>query len=142
MTEVKKSGGIAKDTLDFIREVCKSTHPREFIGLLCADGDLITDVILLPGTRSSDEQAIMRVDMLPTGLRSVGSIHSHPSSDAMRPSAQDLRMFSKRGAYHIIMFFPYGEHDWRCYNSHGEERELEVVERELEHVEGGEEGVW
>ena len=142
MHKVKKIGGIAKDTLDFIREVCKSNHPREFIGLLCADGDLITDVFLLPGTRSSDEQAIIRMDMVPTGLWSVGSVHSHPSSGAARPSAQDLMLFSKRGDYHIIVFFPYDEHDWRCYNSRGEERELEVVERDLEHVEGGEEQVW
>jgi proteasome lid subunit RPN8/RPN11 len=137
MHNVKKIGGIAKETMDFIREVCKSNHPREFIGLLCADRDLITDVFLLPGTRSSDEQAIIRIDMLPIGLRSVGSVHSHPSPGASRPSAQDLLLFSKRGDYHIIVFFPYDELDWRCYNSRGEELELEVVERDLEHVEGG-----
>jgi proteasome lid subunit RPN8/RPN11 len=137
MRKVKKIGGIAKDTLEFIRAVCKSNHPREFIGLLCADADLITDVFLLPGTRSSEEQAIIRMDMMPIGLQSVGSVHSHPTPGATKPSAQDLLMFSARGDYHIIVCFPYDEQDWRCYNSRGEERELEVVERDVEHVDGG-----
>jgi len=37
MNKRRKIVGIAKDTLDFILEVSKSNHPREFIGMLCAD---------------------------------------------------------------------------------------------------------
>lgn len=125
----KRIRGIAQDTLEFIRSVCRSNHPREFIGLLCADTDLITDVLLLPGTQSSDEQAMIRLDMMPLGLHTVGSVHSHPAPGATRPSAQDLVMFSRSGDYHIIVWFPYEEGDWRCYGARGEERELAVVER-------------
>ncbi|MHC1610098.1 MAG: Mov34/MPN/PAD-1 family protein [Candidatus Methanospirareceae archaeon] len=132
MRKVKKIAGIAKDTLDFILEVCKSNHPREFIGILCADGDLITDVLLLPGTISSDESAIIRMDMMPVGLSYVGSVHSHPRPAATRPSEQDLLIFSKTGNYHIIVSYPYETHNWRCYNAKGEERVLEVVERDLD----------
>jgi len=142
MREVKRIVGIAKDTLEFILEVCKSNHPREFIGILSADGDLITDVFFLPGTISSDESAIIRMDMMPMGLRSVGSVHSHPHPAATRPSEQDLLMFSKTGDYHIITLFPYTEHHWRCYNSKGEERKLEIVERDLAKSEGEEELLW
>ena len=143
---IRKRGeivGIEKETLDFILEVSKSNHPREFIGMLRADGDagLVTDVLFLPGTLSSDESAIIRLDMMPTGLDYVGSVHSHPSQRhpsqhshlhpadpaAMRPSEQDLIMFSKTGNCHIITFYPYAAESWKCYNSRGEERALEVV---------------
>lgn len=124
--------GIVKDTLGFILEVSKSNHPREFIGMLCADADVITDVFFLPGTVSSDENAIIRLDMMPMGLDYVGSVHSHPHPAAMRPSEQDLLMFSKTGNCHIITFYPYVADSWRCYNSKGEARELEIVEKDLE----------
>ena len=142
MRKVKEIRGIAKDTLVFILEVCKSNHPREFIGMLCADGDLITDVFFLPGTISSDENAIIRMDMMPMGLSYVGSVHSHPHPAATRPSEQDLLMYSKTGNYHIIACYPYGVHNWECYNAKGEERELEIVERDLEILKVGEEELW
>jgi len=124
--------GIVKDTLGFILEVSKSNHPREFIGMLCADADVITDVFFLPGTVSSDENAIIRLDMMPMGLDYVGSVHSHPRPAAMHPSEQDLLTFSKTGNCHIITFYPYVADSWRCYNTKGEERELEIVEKDLE----------
>ncbi len=132
MNKRRKIVGIVKDTLDFIMEVSKSNYPREFIGMLCADEDVITDVFFLPGTVSSDENAIIRLDMMPMGLGYVGSVHSHPHSAAMRPSEQDLLMFSKTGNCHLITFYPYSPDSWRCYNSKGGERELEIVEKDLE----------
>jgi len=137
MNKRRKIVGIVKDTLDFILEVSKSNHPREFIGMLCADADVITDVFFLPGTVSSDENAIIRLDMMPMGLGYVGSVHSHPHPAAMRPSEQDLLMFSKTGNCHIISFYPYAEDSWRCYNSKGEDVELEIVETDLEELKEG-----
>lgn len=131
MNKRKKIVGIAKDTLDFILEVSKSNHPQEFIGMLCADADVITDVFFLPGTVSSGENAIIRLDMMPMGLDYVGSVHSHPHPAAMHPSEQDLLMFSKTGNCHIITFYPYARESWRCYNSKGEEKNLEIVETDL-----------
>ncbi len=128
----RKIERITEDTLNFILEVSKSNHPREYIGMLSADADVITDVIFLPGTLTSDENAIIRLDMMPLGLGYVGSVHSHPHPAAMRPSEQDLLMFSKTGKCHIITFYPYAEDSWRCYNSKGEERELEIVKQDLE----------
>ncbi len=142
MKKRRKIVGIAKDTLDFILEVSKSNHPREFIGMLYADADVITDVFFLPGTVSSDENAIIRLDMMPMGLGYVGSVHSHPHPAAMRPSEQDLLMFSRTGNCHIITFYPYAEDSWRCYDSKGEEIELEIVEQDLEELKVGEELLW
>ncbi len=135
--------GIAKDALDFILEVAKSNHPREFIGMLCAENELITDVFFLPGTISSDETAIIRRDMMPMGLTYVGSVHSHPHPAAMRPSEQDLLMFAKTGEYHIIACYPYARDNWKCYNAQGEERELRIVEKDGAKLNEGEgEELW
>jgi proteasome lid subunit RPN8/RPN11 len=142
MRKVERIAGIAKDTLDFILEVSKSNHPREFIGMLCADGDLITDVVFLPGTVSSDEEAVIRLNMMPLGLTYAGSVHSHPHPGSTRPSRQDLVMFSKTGNCHIIVSYPYEVWNWRCYNARGDERTLEIVERDLEKEEGEEEQLW
>jgi len=131
MIKRRKIVGITGDTLNFILEVSKSNHPREFIGMLSADADVITDVLFLPGTLTSNENAIIRLDMMPMGLAYVGSVHSHPHPAAMRPSEQDLLMFSKTGKCHIITFYPYSRDSWRCYNSKGEERELEIVKEDL-----------
>ena len=134
---------IAGETLTFILEVSKSSHPREFFGLLCADGDLITNVVFLPGTLTSEKSAVIRREMIPMGLRKVGSVHSHPHRGSLRPSGQDLRIFPRMGEYHIITCFPYSEQDWRCYNAGGEERELRIrlgAANELR--EGGEDTLW
>ncbi len=119
--------GIAGDTLDFILEICRSYHPQEFIGMLSAEGDVITDVFILPGMRSSDRSAIIRLDMMPLGVHYVGSVHSHPHPGAAKPSAQDLFVFGRTGNYHIITYYPYERDCWRCYNSKGEEVELHIV---------------
>lgn len=134
---------IARETLDFILEVSKSSHPQEFFGLLCAEGDLITEVVFLPGTISSEKSAVIRREMIPMGLSRVGSVHSHPHVGSLRPSGQDLMIFPRMGAYHIITCYPYEEQDWRCYDARGEEQELRVhMGAANELVEGEEDGLW
>jgi proteasome lid subunit RPN8/RPN11 len=146
MRTAQRITGIAAATLEFILEVSKSTHPREFIGLLCAEGNLISEVVMLPGTLSTDESATMRRDMIPMGLSSVGSVHSHPHPGSLRPSAQDLVMFSKTGNYHIIVCYPYTWQSWNCYTARGERQELKIVEAEGEaegaKMRGDEEHLW
>jgi proteasome lid subunit RPN8/RPN11 len=75
--------GIARDALGFILETSRSSMPSEFAGLLQADGEIITEVIILPGTESSRMSALIRLYMLPN-MHIVGSAHSHPSSN-IRP---------------------------------------------------------
>jgi len=117
---------IAKDTLLFILEVCKSSAPREFAGMLQADGDVITEVVIVPGTRSSNESAVMQLFMLPI-IHTVGTVHSHPSGNR-RPSNTDLELFMKKGSCHIIVGAPYDNSSWTCYNKKGETVELPVVD--------------
>jgi proteasome lid subunit RPN8/RPN11 len=130
MMKNKRIKGIAKDTLNFILEVSKSSMPNEFAGLLQADNEIISDILILPGTESSRMSALIRLYMLPN-MHVAGSIHSHPSSD-IRPSKEDIAFFSRTGDYHIIVGPPFDESSWICYNSLGERRELDVFDIEFE----------
>lgn len=125
---------IARDTLKFILEVSKSSAPLEFAGMLSAKDDIITDVVLVPGTEASDESAVMELFMLPN-IPTVGTVHSHPSGDNT-PSSVDLELFDKKGQYHIIAAEPYDDSSWRCYNNKGEPVSLEVVDYEFKEEEG------
>lgn len=122
--------GIARETLDFIMEVSKSTFPNEFAGLLETKDGIITDVLILPGTESSEINAVLKLFMMPN-ISAVGSVHSHPSS-IIRPSKADLRLFSKTGNHHIIVGHPFGPDNWKCFNGSGEEIKLEVLDVEIE----------
>jgi proteasome lid subunit RPN8/RPN11 len=122
--------GIARDTLDFILEASKSSMPDEFAGLLQADDEIITDVLILPGTESSRMSALIRLYMLPN-MKVAGSAHSHPSSD-IRPSKEDIAFFSRTGDYHIIVGPPFDVSGWACYDSLGQRRELPVIDVEFD----------
>lgn len=122
--------GIARETLDFIMEVSKSAYPKEFAGLMQTKDGVITDILILPGTESSEVNAVLKLFMMPN-ITAVGSVHSHPSS-IIRPSKADLRLFSKTGNHHIIVGYPYGPDNWKCFDGSGEEIQLDVLDVELE----------
>lgn len=120
---------IAKETLLFILEVSKSCAPMEFAGLLQAEGDVITEVVIVPGTNSSEAGALMHLYILPN-IPTIGTVHSHPASN-LNPSKADLELFGKRGSYHIIVGAPYDIYSWACYNKKGARVKLEVVDYEF-----------
>ena len=122
----KRIAGIARDTLNFILEESRSTAPAEFAGLLQADGEIITEVLILPGTESSRMSALIRLYMLPN-MKVAGSVHSHPSG-ALRPSEPDLLFFSRTGDYHIIVGPPFDEQSWVCYDAAGVRRALPILD--------------
>ncbi|MBN1134138.1 MAG: Mov34/MPN/PAD-1 family protein [Methanosarcinaceae archaeon] len=121
--------GIARETLEFILKVSESSAPQEFAGLLRAEKGIIKDVVILPGTESSDRNAVIKLFMMPN-ISSVGSVHSHPVPN-LKPSKADLRLFRKTGTHHIIVGAPYDENSWQCYDSDGQVQVLPVLEIEL-----------
>jgi len=122
----KKVRGIARDTLHFRLEASRSSEPNEFAGLLSVEGDIIRDVIILPGTESSRMSALVRLYMLPN-MSVAGSAHSHPSG-LLRPSEPDILFFSRTGDYNIIVGPPYDESAWICYDGAGKRRDLPVLD--------------
>jgi proteasome lid subunit RPN8/RPN11 len=125
--------GIARDTLNFILEASKSMAPQEFAGLLQEKDGIITEVLILPGTESSDTNAVFRLYMMPN-IKAAGSVHSHPGPNRS-PSQADLHLFSKTGNCHIIVGRPYNEQSWTCYNREGTVIELPVLDVEFEDYE-------
>ncbi|RXA17426.1 metal-dependent protease of the PAD1/JAB1 superfamily [Methanosarcina sp. MSH10X1] len=125
--------GIARDTLNFILEASKSMAPVEFAGLLQEKDGIISEVLILPGTESSDTNAILRLYMMPN-IKATGSVHSHPGSNRS-PSQADLQLFSRTGNYHIIVGRPYNKQSWTCYDKKGKTIELPVLDVEFEDYE-------
>ncbi len=128
--------GIARDTLQFALEASEETHPNEYMGFLRAEdarkfdldksGQIITDVLIIPGTESDPTSATVQSNMVPNDIRAVGSVHSHPSG-VLRPSQADRKTFHK-GNVHIIIGAPYGWRDWKAFDRNGDPRSLDVLD--------------
>ena len=128
--------GIARETMEFALEASEATHPNEYMGFLRAEdarklglnqkGQVITDVLVIPGTKSDPMSATVKTKMVPNDIKSVGSVHSHPNG-VLRPSDADLATFHK-GNVHIIIGAPYEWGDWRVFDSGGEPRSLDVLD--------------
>ena len=128
--------GIARETMEFLLEASEDTHPNEYMGFLRAEdadvlgldrsGQVITDVLVVPGTESSPVSATVKTSMKPNDLKSVGSVHSHPNG-VLRPSDADLATFGQ-GEVHIIIGAPYGWGNWKAFDNAGEPTTLEVID--------------
>jgi proteasome lid subunit RPN8/RPN11 len=117
---------IRRGLLRFILDASRATHPKELAGILRKKGDVMEEVLFLPGTLSSDRGAVMGLHMLGIDPSACGTVHSHPSLDPL-PSPDDLRFFDKFGAVHLIVAFPYELNSWRAYDHRGNEIEVEVI---------------
>lgn len=135
--------GIAGETLSFVLNASRETHPNEYMGFLRAEnagrlgldrnGRVITDVLVIPGTESNETSAKVKTMMQPNTVSSVGSVHSHPSG-VLRPSDADLRTFGS-GDVHIIVGAPYEWTDWQAFDNQGNEIDLDVLDVELSNEE-------
>jgi len=131
--------GIARETLEFALEASEATHPNEYMGLLRGEdarkfdlerrGQVITDVLVIPGTESDPTSATVKSNMIPNDRKAVGSVHSHPNG-VLQPSDADLKTFHK-GNVHIIIGSPYGWRDWKAFDSSGDPRSLDVLDVDL-----------
>ena len=125
-----KITSITRDCLNLIIESARSTHPREFAGLLSAEKHVITEVVMLPGTISGSAHAIFQLHMAPIDFSLVGTVHSHPSYNAQASDA-DIELFRKYGRIHIIIAMPYTRETWRAYTGAGEGTSLTVIKDEF-----------
>jgi proteasome lid subunit RPN8/RPN11 len=130
--------GIAEQALEFALAASEETHPNEYMGLLRGEkastvgldesGTVLTDVLVIPGTKSNSVSATVKTNMIPNDLRAAGSIHSHPNG-VLRPSDADLATFG-RNDVHIIIGAPYGPDDWQAFDRDGEPFDLPVLDVE------------
>jgi len=121
-----KITAINRDTLDLLLEMGRESHPNEFAALMSQENGIIQDLNIIPGTIGGSASASVPFDMVPINLGIVGSAHSHPNG-VISPSDADIRFFSVSGWCHIIVGYPYGPDDWRCFHANGTIYELEVI---------------
>ncbi len=119
---------IKRELLEMIFEAAKESHPMEFAALLRKKNGVISELVLLPGTKSGTVSAIFMLHMLPIDRSVVGTVHSHPGPSA-NPSGADLSLFRKFGRTHIIAAMPYDINSWKAYNWKGDRIALRVEER-------------
>jgi len=119
---------IKRKCLDLIFECAKSNFPNEFGGLLRVDDakDVISEIVIIPGTISGDSHAIFKMHMMPIDFSIVGTVHSHPSPSA-NPSDADLHLFRKHGRIHIISASPFNNNSWKAYDYKGKEIDMKVI---------------
>lgn len=119
---------VRKSVLRLIAECGKDAYPNEFSGLLRAQGDTITEMLLSPpGSIGGSEHAIIRFENLGVDGSLIGTVHTHPGPEAF-PSNADRELFGSFGNTHIIMAQPYDLQSWRAYDSTGAPVELEIVD--------------
>ena len=120
---------IRKGTLEAIVLAARNTFPDEFLALLSSKtkgSKVIDEFVLLPSTYGKTFSSI-RLDLLPYTAGTIGSVHSHPSPNAM-PSNADLRAFKAMGEIHLIIAKPFTLETVKAFDKSGSQVKLEVVE--------------
>lgn len=105
----------------------RATHPNEFGAAMRAEGGVITELVLVPGTIAGDAHTFLPLGSLPIDASLVGTIHSHPGPEAI-PSDADKQLFNAFGHTHVIMAMPYDEESWIAYDQNAREIVLDVVD--------------
>lgn len=123
----RRVSAIRRDVVDLIAEMARSSHPNEFGATLRAEGGVVTEIVLVPGTLGGDRHAILPLGYLPIDASIVGTVHSHPGPYAI-PSDADQQLFRHFGHTHIIIAEPYDDGTWIAYDHDSHEIELDVVD--------------
>jgi len=117
---------IKRNTLQMIMEASKDSYPREFGALLRAEGNIIYEIALVPGTIQSERYTLFYMYNKPIDFSIVGSVHSHPSGVTL-PSDEDLHMFSMTGSVHIIVGYPFNLENYSAYDRSGNRIQVDIL---------------
>ncbi|MEE9237096.1 MAG: Mov34/MPN/PAD-1 family protein [Thermoplasmata archaeon] len=123
----RRARSIRRETLEMILEASRDTYPMEFGAILRAEGGVVSEILLVPGTIGGESHAIFQLHMLPIDFSVVGTVHSHPGPNA-DPSQEDLEFFQRLGYIHIIVASPFVTDSWRAWDRDGNPYELSVVD--------------
>ncbi len=100
----------------------KAAYPNEFLCLLTGsrekDSLTIEDTLIPPGIMVKETMSSFSEWMLPVIDGLVGTFHSHPGG-SIRPSRQDLHLFSQKGGVNLIAAEPFDEKSVAAYSGDG-----------------------
>ncbi len=120
---------ISYDLICEIMAIAQKSHPHEFAALfegkLKEDTLKIEKLVFVPG-ENSEQGATLNTLMVPTNMKIIGSVHSHPCP-SNHPSNADIHFFSKIGIIHMIISEPYDISNIATYNSFGERIQCKVI---------------
>ncbi len=111
----------------------KAAYPHEFICLLTGSREkgtstiVIEDTLIPPGIMVSERMSSFSEWMLPVIMGVVGTFHSHPGGSA-KPSAQDRRLFSRKGGVNLIAAEPFAINSVAAYLGDGKRAAFRVVD--------------
>lgn len=121
---------ISAEVLESCLIGAQESHPNEFLGMLAGSKGkeiILADRLYLAPLAVSNEGSVSFDEFnMPIAMGVIGTFHSHPSGPAL-PSRADLKLFSQKGACHLIASFPYRRADVRCFDSKGKEMPFLVV---------------
>jgi len=121
---------ISAEVLESCLIGAQESHPNEFLGLLAGSKGkeiILADRLYLAPLSYSDEGSVSFDEFnMPIAMGVVGTFHSHPTGPAL-PSRADLKLFSQKGACHLIASYPYKQADVRCFDSKGKEVAFGIV---------------
>jgi len=122
---------ITRRALESLLEGSRATFPDEFLALLRgrrAGKDLvIAEILLAPLSEYNPDSVYFNELMIPTDPTIVGTFHSHPSRGPPRPSPEDLHLFGRRGAVHLISSLPYSAASTAAFDSQGRKIAHEII---------------
>ncbi|MCA1812775.1 MAG: Mov34/MPN/PAD-1 family protein [Halobacteriales archaeon] len=121
----RKVTKVSRNLLELIYQASRSQHPHEFAAGLRAEGDTLTEIVVVP-TQSGRVSAHMQLWTLPIDRSVVGTVHSHPSGLPL-PSDADKQLFRTFGHTHIIIGEPYAPGTWRSYDFDARPIPLDIV---------------
>ncbi len=125
---------LKRSLLEACLAAARSADPNEFLGLLEGERSekngeavlLLTRLIVPPGLSVDSNSAMFLPWMMPAGLDTWGTFHSHPSGSAGQ-SGTDRASASKEGGVHLIACRPYGPAQLVAYDSRGNRLEYSIV---------------
>lgn len=113
---------VDREVLESVIYYAKRAYPNEFLAFF--DGQIkdkvlyITSLLFIPG-ETCETGAVVHTELIPMTTKYFGSVHSHPGPSA-RPSAADLKTFSKYGYFHMIVCLPYSLETFKSYDRYGQ----------------------
>ena len=117
---------IRKELLDGIFGLCREHHPREILGLLRVEGNIVMEFILPPGALTSTSSGVFFPSRIPFDLTLKGTVHSHPSGNPY-PSSKDLESIFKKMQFHFIIGYPYNLNSTKCFDRNGHEIIFKII---------------